>query len=35
MAVLDVTEMGFSVVEMAPEVTREALIAATQAELIF
>ena len=35
MAVLDVTEMGFSVVEMAPEVTREALIAATDAELIF
>jgi 3-oxoadipate CoA-transferase beta subunit len=35
MAVLDVTEAGFAVVEMAPEVTREALIAATQAELIF
>ncbi len=35
MAVLDVTEAGFAVVEMAPQVTREALIAATQAELIF
>ena len=35
MAVLDVTEAGFAVVEMAPEVTREALIAATQADLIF
>ncbi len=35
MAVLDITEAGFSVVEMAPGVTREALIAATQAELIF
>ena len=35
MAVLDVTEAGFAVVEMAPEVTREALIAATEAELIF
>ena len=35
MAVLDVTESGFDVVEMAPGVTREALIAATDAELTF
>jgi len=35
LAVLDVTEQGFAVVEMAPGVTREALIAATDAELIF
>lgn len=35
MAVLDVTGTGFAVVDMAPEVTREALIAATQAELTF
>ena len=35
MAVFDVTATGFSVVDMAPEVTREALIAATQAELTF
>ena len=35
LAVLDVTAQGFAVVEMAPGVTREALIAATDAELIF
>lgn len=35
MAVLDVTEAGFRVVDMAPEVTRDALIAATAADLIF
>lgn len=35
MAVLDVTETGFSVVEMAPGVTREALVAATDAVLAF
>ena len=35
LAVLDVTQSGFAVVEMAPGVTREALIAATDAELTF
>ena len=35
MAVLEVTNAGFKVVEMAPGVTREALIAATIAELTF
>jgi 3-oxoadipate CoA-transferase beta subunit len=35
MAVLDVTEAGFTVVEMAPGITREALIAATAAPLAF
>jgi 3-oxoadipate CoA-transferase beta subunit len=35
MAVLDVTDAGFAVVEMAPGVTREALTAATAAELEF
>jgi 3-oxoadipate CoA-transferase beta subunit len=35
MAVLDVTPTGFTVVEMAPGITREALVAATQAELSF
>ncbi len=35
MAVLDVTGTGFAVVELAPGVTREALEAATDAELVF
>jgi 3-oxoadipate CoA-transferase beta subunit len=35
MAVLDVTETGFNVVEMAPGVTRAALVAATAAALVF
>jgi len=35
LAVLDVTPNGFMVVEMAPGVTREALVAATAAELAF
>jgi len=35
MAVLDVTGTGFAVVELAPGVTREALAAATDAELVF
>lgn len=35
MAVLEVTERGFAVVEMAPGVTRETLVAATAAELEF
>jgi len=35
LAVLDVTAQGFAVVEMAPGVTREALVAATDAELTF
>lgn len=35
MAVLEVTERGFAVVEMAPGVTRDALVAATAADLEF
>ncbi len=35
MAVLDVTQTGFNVVEMAPGVTREALVEATAAHLVF
>ncbi len=35
MAVLDVTPTGFAVVEMAPGVTRDELVAATEAELSF
>ena len=35
LAVLDVTETGFAVVEMAPGVTRESLAAVTAAELAF
>ncbi len=35
MAVLDVTDEGFTVVDMAPGVTREALVAATAADLAF
>jgi len=35
MAVLDVEDSGFKVVEMAPGVTRESLTAATEAELSF
>jgi 3-oxoadipate CoA-transferase beta subunit len=35
LAVLDVTGHGFVVLDMAPGVTREALVAATAAELVF
>jgi 3-oxoadipate CoA-transferase beta subunit len=35
MAVLDVTDGGFKVIEMAPGITREALTAATAADLSF
>jgi 3-oxoadipate CoA-transferase beta subunit len=35
MAVLDVADGGFKVIEMAPGITREALTAATAADLVF
>ena len=35
LAVLDVTENGFTVVDMAPGVTREMLVAQTEAALVF